>query len=297
MRTFKLADLPTYEVYQLLVGAIAPRPIAFVSTLDAEGNPNLAPYSFFNAFSSNPPILVFSSNRRTTDNSTKDTLNNLQKTGEVVINMVNYAIVRQMTISSIEFGATVNEFEQAGLTPLASELVQPFRVKESPIQLECRVQEITPLGKEGGAGHLVICELLCMHIREDILGEKNRIDPHKADLMGRMGRSYYVRASGEAIHSIYQSIMKPCIGYPNLPKSIRESNVLTGNDIGRLAGLLSPPSTEAITATRQEVTEILNSDTPLISLHERVRFELQVENIDFAAALAWLGEELSGSYS
>lgn len=295
MRTFKLSDLPTYEVYQLLVGAIAPRPIALVSTVDADGKPNLAPYSFFNAFSSNPPIVVFSSNRRTTDNSTKDTLNNLQATGEVVINMVNYDIVRQMSISSIEFDSEVNEFEMAGLQTTPSEEVRPFRVAESPIQLECRVQDIIPLGEEGGAGHLVVCRLLCMHIREDILGEKNRIDPHKADLMGRMGRSYYVRASGDAIHTVYQSIMKPCIGYPNLPKSVRESAILTANDIGRLAGLLAIPSDTAITEARSVFQNILQRATPLQALHQRIHLELAVENVTLAAALAWLGEEIASN--
>lgn len=285
MRTFKLSELPTYEVYQLLIGAIAPRPIALVSTVDTNGNSNLAPYSFFNAFSSNPPIVVFSSNRRTTDNTTKDTLNNLRATQEVVINMVNYDIVRQMAISAIEFETSVNEFEMAGLSPLASEQVQPFRVKESPIQLECRVQKVLSLGESGGAGQLVICELLLMHIREDLLGAKNRIDPHKADLMGRMGRSYYVRASGEAIHSVYQSIMKPCIGYPSLPKSIRESSILTGNEIARFAGLLEIPSPDAITAAQDELTKYENLQT----LHQRIRYELATENIDFAAALAWAG--------
>jgi len=192
----------TKDFHQFLLGAVAPRPIAFASTVDENGNPNLAPYSFFNAFSSNPPVLVFSSNRRVSDNTTKDTLHNIEKTKEVVINVVSHSIVRQMAVSSISFPTEDSEFDKTGLTPIASDLVKPFRVKESPVQMECKVSEIIPLGEHGGAGHLIICNVVRMHVDENVLDDNNRIDPHKIDLMGRMGRAYYVRASGPAIHTI-----------------------------------------------------------------------------------------------
>ena len=182
MKTIDPKSIPTADFHQYLLGAVAPRPIAFVSTVDEQGHPNLAPYSFFNAFSSNPPILVFSSNRRVANNTTKDTLHNAQATGEVVVNVVSYTIVRQMAVASIEFSPEVNEFEKSGLTPIPSELVKPFRVKESPVQMECKVRQILPLGDLGGAGHLIVCEILRMHIDEQVLDENGRIDPHRIDL-------------------------------------------------------------------------------------------------------------------
>lgn len=169
-------ETQTKDLHQFLVGSIAPRPIAFVSTVDEEGNPNLAPYSFFNAFSSNPPILVFSSNRRVSNNTTKDTLSNVMATKEVVINVVNYDIVRQMAVTSVEFPTDINEFEKAGLTTIASEKVKPFRVKESPVQMECKVKEIITLGDHGGAGHLILCEVVMMHIAEHVVDDNNRIN-------------------------------------------------------------------------------------------------------------------------
>ena len=206
--------VPTPQLHQYLVGSVAPRPIAFVSTVDEAGVPNLAPYSFFNVFSSNPPICVFSSNRRVGNNTTKDTLHNVQATGECVINMVSFKIVRQMALCSVEYPAGVSEFEKSGLTPIDSDLVKPFRVRESPVQLECKVREIMPLGEEGGAGHLVICEIVKLHLSEEILDEKGRIHPQKIDLMGRMGRAYYVRASGESVHRIYQDVRQQGIRFP-----------------------------------------------------------------------------------
>ncbi len=284
----------TKDLHQYLVGAVAPRPIAFVSTIDQDGQPNLAPYSFFNVFSSNPPILVFSSNRRVGDNTTKDTLHNVQETGEVVVNVVNYTIVRQMSIASIQYPREVDEFKKSGLTPIASELVKPFRVKESPVQMECKVQQIMPLGKKGGAGHLIICEILRIHLDDNILDDSGKINPHKIDLMGRMGRAFYVRASGEAIHTIFQPVDKLGIGYDGLPASARNSNVLTGNHLGQLASLTSPPPASAIaTIRRQEkVANILQSKNPLDGLHHYAQLELAKENLDEAAALVWLAEEL-----
>jgi len=268
MRVVDPKTTKTKDFHQYMLGAVAPRPIAFASTVDKNGEPNLAPYSFFNAFSSNPPILVFSSNRRVADNTTKDTLHNIEETGEVVINVVNHAIVRQMTVTSISFPTGVSEFKKAGLTPVASDLVKPFRVKESPVQMECKVREILTLGDQGGAGHLIICDVVRMHIDENVL-DGDRIDPHKIDLMGRMGRAYYVRASGDAIQAIVQPVMKISIGYEQLPESIRNSTVLTGNNLGQLAGLLALPTAEDVAAIKsdEKVAAILKNDTAKDALH------------------------------
>ncbi len=235
-------EIATRDLHQFLLASVAPRPIAFASTVDKDGNPNLAPYSFFNAFSSNPPILVFSSNRRVLDNTTKDTLANIESTKEVVINVVNHAIVRQMSIAAIEFPSEISEFTKAGLTPIASDLVRPHRVKESPVQMECKVKEIITLGDQGGAGHLIICHVVKMHIAKDVIDDRNRIDPHKIDLMGRMGRSYYVRASGEAVSTLFQPVTKMSIGFDALPQHALQSETLTGNELAQMASLHDLPA-------------------------------------------------------
>ena len=280
------------DLHQYLVGAIAPRPIAFVSTLSARGVSNLAPYSFFNVFSSNPPILVFSSNRRVSDNTTKDTLQNIKDTGELVINVVNYGIVRQMAITSIQYPSTVSEFEKSGLTPLKSELVKPFRVKESPVQAECRLKEIVTLGDQGGAGHLIICEVLQIHLDEYILDDNGKINPHKIDLVGRMGRAYYVRASGEAIHTIYQAVDQLGIGYDQLPASARGSSILTANNLGQLAGLPAPPSETEIEQLRADpyIQTLLRKPGAINTLHEYAQRELTKEQLHLAARIVWLAE-------
>lgn len=287
--------IPVPDLHQYLVSAVAPRPIAFASTVSEEGLPNLAPYSFFNIFSSNPPICIFSSNRRVSNNTTKDTLHNVRATGEVVINIVSYPIVRQMALASIEFAPEVNEFEQSGLTPIPSDMVKPFRVKEALVQLECKVEQILPLGTEGGAGHLIICHIVRMHISEDILDERGRIDPHKLDLMGRMGRAFYVRASGDAIHQIYQPMNVLGIGFPVLPATARHSSVLTGNDLGQLAAIAAPPTAEDIGGCRGEarVQAILaDAGTARAELHRYAQKELAKNEVAHAAALVWLAEEI-----
>src|ERR1051325_10591436 len=180
-----------------MLGAIAPRPIAFASTVDINGNSNLAPFSFFNAFSSNPPVVIFSANRRVKDGTTKDTYANIKATREVVINAVSHKFVRKMALASIEYPTGVNEFQKAGFTPLKSEMVKPFRVAESPVQHECVVRDIIELSEKGGAGNLFICEILLMHINEEVLDANGRIDPHKIDLCARMSGPLYCRASGD----------------------------------------------------------------------------------------------------
>lgn len=237
-------QIPTKDLHQYILAAVAPRPIAFASTISTDGVPNLAPYSFFNAFSSNPPILIFSSNRRVANNTTKDTLKNVEDTGEVVINVVSHNISRQMALASIEYGPEVDEFKKAGFTALPSERVRPFRVAESPVQMECVVDQILPLGEGGGAGNLIFCKIVLMHIAENILTENGRIDPHKIDLMGRMGRFYYARASGDAVEEIVQEVTRIGIGFDGLPPLIRHSKVLTGNDLAHLASLPALPSHE-----------------------------------------------------
>lgn len=294
MRIIDPKDTPTKDLHQYLLGAVAPRPIAFASTVDEEGRANLAPYSFFNCFSSNPPILVFSSNRRVSNNTTKDTLHNIEQTREVVINVVNYSIVRQMALTSVDYPQEVSEFEKAGLTPVPGDLVQPFRVKESPAQLECKVQQIIPLGEAGGAGHLIICQVVRMHLREDVLDENGKINPHKMDLMGRMGRAFYVRASGEAIHKVFQPFNVLGMGYDQLPERIRNSEVLTGNNLGMLASLPAAPEKTATLKLKEEkeVARALASDYPLRSLHLLAQKALAMEEKERAGQLVWLGEYL-----
>ena len=250
------AALPTAELYQYLIGIVGPRPIAFVSTVNADGHANLAPYSFFNLFSTNPPILVFSSNRRVADNTTKDTLANVRATGECVVNVVSHGIVRQMAVASVEWPTEVSEFAAAGLTPLASERVRPPRVAESPASMECRVRDILTLGDGGGAGHLILCDIVRVHIDERVIDARGRVDPHKIDLMGRLGRSYYVRASGDAIVSVVQPVNGEAIGFTALPQNVRDSRILTGNDLGRLAGAPALPTAEAIDALKTDDAQL-----------------------------------------
>ncbi|MDC0230405.1 flavin reductase family protein [Aureispira] len=282
MRVITPGEVETKDLHQFILGAVAPRPIAFVSSIDDKGVPNIAPYSFFNAFSSNPPVLVFSSNRRVADNTTKDTLHNAELNQEVVVNVVNYSIVRQMALASISYPSDINEFLKSGLTPLPSDLVKPFRIKESPAHFECKVSEIITLGKHGGAGHLIICNVLRMHVNEAVIDKNNRIDPHKIDLVGRMGRSHYVRAQGDSIFDLYQSVMKPALGFDQLPEHILKSNVFTGNDIAQLAGLYEFPNDASIEKLMTSDTTIMNilkssknaDEKMLISLHKEAKSAL-----------------------
>jgi flavin reductase (DIM6/NTAB) family NADH-FMN oxidoreductase RutF len=229
------------DFYQYMIASVAPRPIAWVSTVDENGVPNLAPYSFFNAFSANPPILAFSSSRRGTANSPKDTLRNVEQTMECVINVVSYDTVRQMAITSVEFPPEVSEFEKAGLTPLKSEMVKAFRIKESPVQFECKVRQIVSLGDEPGVGCMVVCDILRMHINENVLDENGRIDPIKIDLMGRLGRAFYTRTR-DGLQAVVQPQDKVVIGYDGLAEPILQSSILTANDLGQLAGLVTLPT-------------------------------------------------------
>jgi flavin reductase (DIM6/NTAB) family NADH-FMN oxidoreductase RutF len=251
-------EIPTAKLHGYLLGAVAPRPIAFASTVDAEGNPNLSPYSFFNVFSANPPIMIFSPARRVRNNTTKHTLENALATKEVVINVVNHAIVQQMSLSSTEYAAGVNEFEKAGLTMLPSEKVKPFRVAESPVQFECKVREVVALGNEGGAGNLIICEVVKLHINEDVLNDRGTIDHYKIDLVARAGGSFYSRAR-DGFFEIPKPIATLGIGVDQIPDTIRNSKILTGNDLGILGNVEQLP-TETEIQEFIKTTEITISD-------------------------------------
>lgn len=228
------------KLHGMMLGAIGPRPIAFASTIDADGNSNLSPFSFFNVFSANPPILIFSPARRVRDNTIKHTLENVKAIKEVVINIVNYDIVQQMSLSSTEYPEGVNEFEKSGLTMVASEKVSPYRVGESPVQFECKVNEIVAMGEEGGAGNLIICEVLLMHINKNILDEDGKIDQHKIDQVARMGGNWYTRAN-KGMFEVPKPLSTIGIGVDELPLTIKNSNVFTGNDLGKLANVEKIP--------------------------------------------------------
>ena len=234
------------ELHGHLLGAVGPRPIALTSTVDASGNPNLSPFSFFNVFSANPPIAIFSPARRVRNNTTKHTLENVLDNKEVVINLVSHRMVQQTSLSSTEYEKGVNEFDKAGFTAIASEAVKPFRVKESPVQLECVVNEVIALGNEGGAGNLVICEIKLIHIDESILNESGKIDPNKIDLVGRMGGNWYCRASQDAIFEVKKPLTTLGIGIDQIPSFIRNSDILSGNDLGILGNVEHIPSMEEV---------------------------------------------------
>ena len=242
MLTIDPKEIPVPKLHHYLLGAIGPRPIAFASTIDANGNDNLAPFSFFNVFSANPPIMIFSPARSGRTNETKDTYNNVKVIPEVVINVVNYDIVQQMSLASSPFSPEISEFEKAGFTALDSDTIRPKRVAESPVQFECKVIEVKELGDQGGAGNLVICEVTKIHINEAVLDENGSIDQHKIDLVSRMGGNWYCRADKNSMFEITKPITTVGIGFDQLPEDILKSNILTGNDLGQLAGIEQLPN-------------------------------------------------------
>ncbi|MCH2231010.1 MAG: flavin reductase family protein [Crocinitomicaceae bacterium] len=242
MLTIDPKEIAVPKLHHYLLGAVGPRPIAFASTVDADGNDNLAPFSFFNVFSANPPILIFSPARSGRTNTTKDTYNNVKVHAEVVINVVNYEIVHQMSLASSPFAPGVSEFEKAGFTSIESETVKPKRVAESPVQFECKVTEVKELGDQGGAGNLVICEVQRIHIDEAVLNDDNMIDQHKIDLVSRMGGNWYCRADEKSMFEITKPITSIGVGFDQLPEDIKNSSILTGNDLGQLAGIEELPN-------------------------------------------------------
>lgn len=241
IKSINPSDLAIPQLHQFLLGSVGPRPICFASTIDENGVSNLAPFSFFNVFSANPPILVFSPARSGRTGASKNTCDNCKVVPEVVVNMVNYNMVQQMSLASSPYPKGVDEFVKAGFTPVASELIKPFRVKESPVQLECKVIEIKELGQGGGAGNLIICEIVKLHIDESIITENNHIDPRKIDLVARMGGNFYCRANGESLFEIPKPITSIGIGVDQLPEHIKYSSELTGNHLGQLGQLEAIP--------------------------------------------------------
>jgi flavin reductase (DIM6/NTAB) family NADH-FMN oxidoreductase RutF len=250
IKTINPADLQPNEFYRYMIGTIGPRPIAFASTIDAKGQVNLSPFSFFNVFGYNPPTLVFapSINRH---GHKKHTLLNLEEVGEVVINIVNYAMVEQVSLASAEFERDINEFDKAGFTAIPSDLVRPPRVAESPAAFECIVRQIIPTNERPahetpGAGYLVICEVVMAHIHDTIFNEAGAIDPHRLDLIGRMGGDWYARAHGDALFEVARP--KIGIGIDQIPHSIRNSTILSGNDLGKLGSFIALPTAGEVSA-------------------------------------------------
>lgn len=272
MLTIDPKDISTAELQGYLQGAIAPRPIAFASTIDENGNPNLSPFSFFNVFSANPPILIFSPSRRVRDNTTKHTLQNVEKIKEVVINIVNFDMVQQMSLSSCEYPEGTNEFVKAGFTQIASQNIKPFRVAEAPVQFECKVNQIISLGNEGGAGNLIICEVLKIHIDEKVLDSYGNIDQTKIDLVSRMGGNWYSRAK-EGLFEVQKPVFELGIGVDAIPKFIRKSRVFDGNDLGALANISLLPNSEEITIFVNENLELkaILSTTDEKLIHQKAK--------------------------
>ena len=244
MLTINPNEIETRLLHQYLIGSVGPRPICFASTVDRDGKPNLAPFSFFNVFSANPPILVFAPNNSGRTGEPKHTFLNAKAVPEVVINVVTAEMVEQMNVAAAPWDQGVDEFEKAGFTPVESDLVKPFRVAESPSQIECKVLEIKEMGTGGGAGNLVICEVLRIHIKDDVLTEDQKIDQTKMNLVGRLGGSWYSRTDKSALFELAQP-MKPTVGYNTLPNFVKESDELTANELGKLCGVLNSPEKDA----------------------------------------------------
>lgn len=277
MITFTPSELPIPKIHQLLLGSIGPRPICFASTIDKQGNRNLAPFSFFNVFSANPPILVFSPARSGRTGETKHTHDNVKEVAEVVINVVTYDMVQQMSLASSPYPKGVDEFIKTGFTPLESELVKPYRVKESPVQLECTVENVIELGQSGGAGNLIICKVVKIHIDENMMNEAGQIDQTKIDLVARMGGDWYCRANGDAIFELQKPLTTCGIGVDILPENVRLNDVFTGNDLGILGNIESIPSLDEQKAASLKYGQV--------DLHKAQKM---IRNGEATEALAWL---------
>lgn len=298
MKTINPKDVPIAQFHSYLLGAVAPRPIAFASTVDKDGNVNLSPFSFFNVFGTNPPVLVFSPSRRVRDNTTKHSLENVLEVPEVVINMVSFSMVEQMSLASTEYEKGVNEFVKSGFTEEKSTLVRPPRVKEAPVAFECKVLEVLPIGEGGGSANLVICEVLLAHISEQILDEKDQVDPHKLDAVARMGGDWYCRANGEALFEIAKPIRNKGIGVDNIPLNIRNSAVLTGNNLGRLGNCEHIPGQTEIEeyskdATIQEMKLRFKNDRESFDfhLHEHAKKVLESGDVNTAWKILFQKQE------
>ncbi|WP_425390889.1 flavin reductase family protein [Ekhidna sp.] len=288
-------EIPVPELHGHLLGAVAPRPIAFAGTVDKEGKVNLSPFSFFNVFSANPPIMIFSPARRGRDNTTKHTLENVLEHPECTVNIVSHDMVQQMSLSSTEYEKGVNEFAKAGFTEEKSKVVKPPRVKEAPVSFECKVIEVKSLGEQGGAGQLVICEVQLMHIADRILDENGKIHPNKLDAVARMGGNWYARASGDAIFEVAKPLTTMGIGVDQIPDQIRTSTVLTGNHLGMLGNVESLPTEDEIKdfANEPEVRSILDSfdddENIQLELHKLAADLLNDGEVDTAWKVLMMG--------
>ncbi|MDA0314320.1 MAG: flavin reductase family protein [Bacteroidetes bacterium] len=289
MKTIHPKDLATPELQALLQGAVTPRPIAFVSSINEAGEVNLSPFSFFNLFSANPPILVFSPSRRVRDNTSKHTLDNVLQVPEVVIHVVGHDLVEQMSLASTEYAKGVNEFIKAGLTAAPSNLVAPPRVKEAPVAFECKVLQVVPLGDQGGAGNLVICEVLQIHLDENILDASGAIAPLKLDPVARMGGSWYTKVTADSLFQIPKPLMTLGIGVDQIPEEIRNSFILSGNNLGRLGNVECLPTAEelALFSAREDLEDIrrrfrLDAESWVDHLHRWAKEELEAGNVDLA---------------
>ena len=273
-------DVSPAQLQGYLQSAVAPRPIAFASTISKNGKPNLSPFSFFNVFSSNPPILIFSPARRVRNNTIKHTLINAEATREVVINVVNYDIVQQMSLSSTEYADDVNEFLKSGLTQIPSDIVKPYRVKESPVQFECKVNEIISLGNDGGAGNLIICEVVKIHINKNILDENGLIDQYKIDLVSRLGGNWYSR-SNQGLFEVPKPLVNLGIGVDAIPEHIKLSPVFNGNDLGKLGNIESLPTNQEVSIFVKEnfaVKGVLSADDAL-KVHQKAKEYLNNDDV------------------
>ena len=252
MKSINIKDLATPDLYAFVTASISPRPIAFVSSINKNGAINLSPYSFFNVFSIDPLIFIFAPVRRTRNNTTKDTYENVKEVSEVVINIVNYDMVEQMSLASTEYEKDVNEFIKSGFTAISSDVVLPPRVKEAPVSFECKVIEIKELGEKGGSGSLVLCEGLKMHINEDVLNSDGKIEQHKIKTISRLGGAFYGKGFGEALFEVARPTRNHGVGVHQLPKHAQLSNILTGNDLGKLGGIHQIPSEEEVQLFKEE---------------------------------------------
>jgi len=274
MLTIDTTETKNPKLHHYLLGSVGPRPICFASTIDKDGNRNLAPFSFFNVFSSNPPIAVFSPARSGRTGQQKDTYNNVKEVPQVVINIVDYSMVHQMSLASSPYNPNEDEFVKSGLTAIESEVVKPWRVKESPVQMECKVNEIIELGEGGGAGNLIVCEILKIHIAESILDENQAIDQKKIDLVARMGGDWYCRADENSMFEIKKPITTRGIGVDEIPQEIVKSKVLTGNDIGQLGGIETLPDETEV--NDYKLIELIDLFVSLENAPEKLETELHL---------------------
>lgn len=291
MKTINPKEVSAVELHGYLLGTIVPRPIAFASTIDINGNVNLSPFSYFNIFGTNPATLIFSPARRIRGNTNKHTLENIKEVKEVVINMVNFDMVEQMSLASSEYDKGINEFLKAGFTPVPSLMVRPPRVKQSPASFECIVKDVIETGTEGGAGNLIICEIVLVHIDENILDQENKVDPYKLDAVARMGGDYYCHVHKDSIFKIAKPTRFQGIGFDKLPEFILRSNVLTGNNLARLAGIEILPTPEEVKNFRAtkiykelEADRLNNMDGFSLTIHKIAKKYLETGDLQ----TAWL---------